>query len=58
MSDWDVFRYVLAIQRHGGLSGAARALGVNHATVSRQLDRAEKQIGAKLFDRFQSGGLP
>lgn len=55
MKDWDVFRYLLAISRHGGLSGAARALGVTHATVSRQLDRAEAQLGAKLFDRFQSG---
>lgn len=55
MEDWDVFRYLLAIERHGGLSGAARALGVTHATVSRQLDRAEARLGAKLFDRFPSG---
>lgn len=55
MQDWDVFRYVLAIQRHGGLSGAARELGVTHATVSRQLARAEEMLGAKLFDRMPSG---
>ena len=55
MQDWDVFRYLLAIHRHGGLSGAARALGVTHATVSRQLDRAEARLGAKLFDRMPAG---
>ena len=58
MQDWDVFRYVLAIERHGGLSGAARALGVTHATVSRQLDRAEDILGAKLFDRMPAGLTP
>lgn len=55
MRDWDVFRYLLAIHRHGGLSGAARALGVTHATVSRQLNRAETALGAKLFDRMPAG---
>lgn len=55
MQDWDVFRYVLAIQRNGGLSGAARVLGVTHATVSRQLARAEEMLGAKLFDRMPAG---
>ncbi len=58
MQDWDIFRYLLAIQRHGGLSGAARALGVTHSTVSRQLDRAETLLAAKLFDRFQTGLTP
>ena len=55
MNDWDLFRYILAIERHGGLSAAARALGVTHATVSRRLDQAEAQLGAKLFDRLPSG---
>lgn len=55
MIDWDCLRYVLAIARHGGLSGAARALGVNHATVSRQLTRSEETLGQKLFERLHSG---
>lgn len=55
MNDWDSLRYVLAVHRSGGLSGAARALGVNHATVSRQLDRAEAELGQKLFERLASG---
>lgn len=41
ISDWDTLRLVLAIDRHGGVSGAARYLGVTHATVSRRLARAE-----------------
>lgn len=58
MQDWDALRYVLAIVREGGLSGAARALGVNHATVSRQLDRAEAAAETRLFTRLATGLVP
>lgn len=58
MRDWDSLRYVLAIAREGGLSGAARALGVTHATVSRQLDGAEAALGTKLFTRLATGLVP
>lgn len=58
MRDWDSLRYVLAIAREGGLSGAARALGVNHATVSRQLARAEEAAGTVLFTRLPTGLQP
>lgn len=58
MRDWDMLRFVLAIAREGGLSGAARALGVNHATVSRQLARAEEATGARLFTRLPTGLVP
>ncbi|MEM7177827.1 MAG: LysR family transcriptional regulator [Pseudomonadota bacterium] len=58
MQDWDIFRYILAIRRHGGLSGAARALDVTHATVSRKLARAEAQLATKLFHRLPGGLTP
>jgi DNA-binding transcriptional LysR family regulator len=58
MKDWDGLRFVLAIARSGGLSGAARDLGVTHATVSRQLDKIEAAMGARLFSRRPSGLLP
>lgn len=58
MDDWDPLRYVLAIDRHGGLSGAARALGVTHATVSRNLAKAEAALGQRLFDRLPGGLTP
>lgn len=53
--DWDDLRLVLAIARGEGLSGASRALGVNHATVFRRLNRLEQRIGVRLFERFRTG---
>ncbi len=55
MKNWDDLQYVLAAHRHGGLSGAARALGVNHATVSRRLTAIEDAMRVRLFDRFSTG---
>jgi len=53
-----MLRYVLAIYREGGISGAARVLDVTHATVSRQLARAEAALGAALFIRLATGVEP
>ncbi|WP_298839955.1 LysR family transcriptional regulator [uncultured Roseobacter sp.] len=58
MMDWNDLRYVLECVRHGGLSGAARALRVNHATVSRRISAAEEAMGARLFDRSPAGYRP
>nr|WP_319250437.1 LysR family transcriptional regulator [uncultured Celeribacter sp.] len=58
MTDWDSLRYILAVAREGGLSGAARILGVNHATVSRQLAKAEDAAGVRFFTRLASGLQP
>ncbi len=53
--DWDDLRYVLAVAKEGSLSGAARALGVNHATVLRRVDAFEAAMGIALFDRTARG---
>jgi len=53
--DWEDLRFALALARHGSLSAAARALGVNHATVSRRIDRLQAAIGQLLFDRRKEG---
>ncbi|MBL8708909.1 MAG: LysR family transcriptional regulator [Rhodospirillaceae bacterium] len=53
--EWNDYRVVLAIHRTGGLAPAARALGVNHATVFRQVNAMEGRLGARLFDRHRSG---
>ena len=53
--DWDTFRLVLAIDRFGGISGAAKSLGVTHATVSRRLARAESKANMLFFDRLPAG---
>ncbi|HIC80102.1 MAG TPA: LysR family transcriptional regulator [Kiloniellaceae bacterium] len=58
MDDWDDLRFVLAVCRGGGLTGAARALGVNHSTVSRRIAALEDRLGARLFDRLPSGYRP
>jgi DNA-binding transcriptional LysR family regulator len=53
--DWGDLRFVLETVRHGGLSGAARALKVNHATVARRIAAAEVALGTPLFDRRPTG---
>src|SRR5260370_15151765 len=55
--DWADFRLVLAIVRGGTVSAAARQLGVDHATVIRRVDRLERHLSAKLFDRRKTGYL-
>ncbi len=53
--DWEDIRYFLRLAEIGTLSGAARSLNVNHATVSRRLDRLETDLGITLFDRRADG---
>jgi DNA-binding transcriptional LysR family regulator len=55
MWQWDDVRYFLALARARSLSGAARELRVDHATVGRRLAALEDQLGAKLFDRTPEG---
>lgn len=55
---WDDMRTVLAIAQAGSLSGAARELGVSHATVFRRLGAIESRLGVKLFDRGRDGYAP
>ena len=54
-TDWDGLRVFLAVARAGSLRGAARALGVNHATVTRRLTALEVALGTQLFDRTPDG---
>jgi DNA-binding transcriptional LysR family regulator len=53
--DWNDLRFLLAVADEGSLSGAARALGVNHSTVLRRIGRFETQLGVRLFERFPTG---
>lgn len=52
---WDRLKLVLAIVRTGSLSGAARELGVNHATAYRRLTALERDLDAALFERNNEG---
>lgn len=40
-----------AVARHGGFSGAARALNVTHAAISQQVRGLEKELGVSLAER-------
>jgi len=52
---WDDVRFFLAVSREGSLSGAARALGVDHVTVGRRIALLEQQLSAKLLSRTPDG---
>ncbi len=53
--DWQDVRIFLALARHGSLSAAARALNVNHATISRRLQSLEATLGETLAERRPDG---
>jgi molybdate transport repressor ModE-like protein len=53
--DWEDVRFFAALARHGSLSAAARALGVNHATVARRVAGLERAVGVALIERRPGG---
>ncbi|PXW23322.1 LysR family transcriptional regulator [Paraburkholderia caballeronis] len=52
MADWENLRHFLAVARAGTLSGAARALHVDHATVSRRVAALEAELNVPLVERL------
>lgn len=48
---WDDLRFLLALAQEGTLVGAARLMGVEHATVSRRIVSLEAALNQKLIDR-------
>lgn len=55
MLDWDALHTFLAIARHGSLSAAARALGVQQTTIGRRLAALEARAGATLLHKTPRG---
>ncbi|MFN3227918.1 MAG: LysR family transcriptional regulator [Hyphomicrobiales bacterium] len=53
--NWDDLAAFLMVARHGGLSGAARALKTSPATLGRRMDRLEQALGVRLFTRSGKG---
>ncbi|WP_194792311.1 LysR family transcriptional regulator [Pseudomonas sp. UFMG81] len=47
------FRYFLSVARHGHFTRAAEQLGIAPATLSRQIQDMEKELGVLLFQRSQ-----
>jgi len=52
MFDWESMRYLLAVAKAGTLSGAARELRVDHATVGRRVAALEAELGIPLIERL------
>lgn len=55
MFNWDDVKVFLAVTRERTVRGAARELGVTHATVSRRLRGLEDKLGSQLFERTSDG---
>lgn len=51
LNDLNDLRFVAAVVETGSLSGAARRLGINHATAFRRLEKIEARLGVRLFER-------
>lgn len=51
MADWESLRCFAALARSGTLLGAARMLGVEHATIARRVAALEAETGLALVDR-------
>lgn len=49
--DWDDIRVFLHVARLGNMGAAARALAIDHSTVSRRIARLELDLGVLLFER-------
>lgn len=53
--NWDDLRFFRAVAETTTLAGAARRLSVNHSTVFRRINRFEKHLGTRLFERLPDG---
>ena len=53
--NWDDIRIFLQVARQGQILGAAKSLGLNHATVARRLTALEESMGSKLVSRRTNG---
>ncbi|WP_095198711.1 LysR family transcriptional regulator [Mesorhizobium carmichaelinearum] len=50
-------RYLVAVARHGSVTGAARALNISQPSISVAIDAIEKDFGQKLFVRQRGSGV-
>lgn len=50
-------RYVVAVARHGSVTGAARALNVSQPSISVAIDAVEADLGQRLFVRQRGSGV-
>ncbi|MEO9827341.1 MAG: LysR family transcriptional regulator [Paracoccaceae bacterium] len=53
--NWDDLRIFLSVARQGTLSGAAKSLRIDPATVGRRIERLERELDAILFVKSPQG---
>lgn len=56
--NWADLELLLSLHRHGSLSGAARAAGVQQSTLTRRLTSVEDRLGQAVFVRTSEGVVP
>lgn len=52
---WDDFRYFVAVAKTGSIKRAAAELETTQSAVSKRLDKLERSLGVRLFERSPSG---
>jgi DNA-binding transcriptional LysR family regulator len=50
-------RYLVAVARHGSVTGAARTLNISQPSISVAIDAIEQDFGQKLFVRQRGSGV-
>ena len=58
MTDWDDYRYFLAVAEEGSLSAAANRLRASQPTVGRRIASLEDRLEVRLFERHPRGYSP
>ena len=53
--NWEDLKIFAAVAETGSVRSAGRAVGRHHSTITRRIDRLERDIGARLFDRRPEG---
>lgn len=56
--NWDDLRIFLSVARENSLTGAAKTLRLDPATVGRRIARLEENLGAVLFVKSSQGYVP
>ncbi|MDJ0640050.1 MAG: LysR family transcriptional regulator [Paracoccaceae bacterium] len=54
-ASWNTLATILAVVDEGSVAAAARALGINHATVLRRIADFERHTNLRLFDKSTRG---
>ena len=49
---------LLTLEEHGSINAAATILGMTQSALTKALQRAEEDLGVRLFDRHSKGVLP